>query len=364
MRILHLIDSLQGGGAERQLGYIGVGLVQLGHEVHVGHLLDGPFAARLKSGGVQLHRLGWHNAFDPTQLPPLVRLIRDTRADVVQTWLRRMDFAGGAAACLSMRPWIYAERSNGGDHHDLRERLRRHWSAYADRIVTNSEAAAESWRLRAGNRVRFVRNALPLDEIAAAPPATRAGLGFEPDAEVILFPGGFAPAKDPLLFAAALDHVLRRRPHAVALVCGDGELAGAFAERMAWHVSTGRCRLLGFRADYWSLLKCADVAISTSAREGEPNAVLEAMACRCPLVLSDIVPHRTLATGGAARLFAAGSAEAAARALQYALDNPADTRRRAQRARAMVRDRDLLSTARAWEAVYAEVLSADARRAA
>ena len=156
--------------------------------------------------------------------------------------------------------------------------------------------------------------------------------------------------------------MLRRRPRAVALVCGDGQLAGAFAERMAWHVSTGRLRLLGFRSDSWSLLKCADAAISTSIREGEPNAVLEAMACGCPLVLSDIAPHRALAAGGAARLFAVGLAEAAARALQHALDDPADTRQRAQRARLVgARSRSAFDRA-GLEAVYSEI-SAGARAA-
>jgi glycosyltransferase involved in cell wall biosynthesis len=41
----------------------------------------------------------------------------------------------------------------------------------------------------------------------------------------------------------------------------------------------------------------ANLFVSASDREGMPIAVLEAMACQCPVVLSDIPPHREIADG-------------------------------------------------------------------
>jgi len=49
-------------------------------------------------------------------------------------------------------------------------------------------------------------------------------------------------------------------------------------------------------------LQEADVFVNPSAGEGLPNAVLEAMACGLPLVLSDIGPHRELVEAGAGAL--------------------------------------------------------------
>jgi glycosyltransferase involved in cell wall biosynthesis len=41
-------------------------------------------------------------------------------------------------------------------------------------------------------------------------------------------------------------------------------------------------------------MKKASLFISLSKFEGSPNAVMEAMACGCPLVLSDIPGHREI----------------------------------------------------------------------
>lgn len=51
------------------------------------------------------------------------------------------------------------------------------------------------------------------------------------------------------------------------------------------------------RDQVYQALAQADVFISTSFGEGLPVAALEAMACRCPVILSDIQPHWEIASG-------------------------------------------------------------------
>ncbi len=47
-------------------------------------------------------------------------------------------------------------------------------------------------------------------------------------------------------------------------------------------------------ASVWALMKKASVFVSLSAYEGCPNTVMEAMACGCPIIVSDIPEHREI----------------------------------------------------------------------
>jgi starch synthase (maltosyl-transferring) len=132
-----------------------------------------------------------------------------------------------------------------------------------------------------------IPNAVPVEEIIVAPPAP--GAGGEPP--LILFAGRLVAQKNLDRLLEALQRVLRR-VNARALICGDGPDAQAMSRRVAALGLEGRVSILGYRDDLWGLMKSAAVFISVSWFEGHPNAVLEAMACRCPLVVSDIDEHR------------------------------------------------------------------------
>src|SRR5262249_5653668 len=66
--------------------------------------------------------------------------------------------------------------------------------------------------------------------------------------------------------------------------------------------------------------------VSPSRFEGHPTAVIEAMAARCPVVLSDIPAHREIADDKRARFFRADDATDAARSIRAALCDPAESK--------------------------------------
>jgi len=63
-----------------------------------------------------------------------------------------------------------------------------------------------------------------------------------------------------------------------------------------------------------------------------PNTVLEAAACGCPLVLSDIPEHRELFDERSAWLVPGNSGEAVSQAIVAALEDRAEAQRKARRA--------------------------------
>jgi glycosyltransferase involved in cell wall biosynthesis len=350
MRVLHLIPSLGGGGAERQLGILAAGLRGLDCEVHVGFVTGGANLGRLEAAGAHLHRIPARGNLDPLLLPRIVRLILKVRPDVVQTWLTQMDVAGGLAALLTRTPWIVSERTHKVYYpRDAKHRLRRQLGRFANAVVANSPGGAEYWD---GTRVEkvVVPNALPLAEIASAP---RDGSDFGA-AEVLLFVGRFDPAKNLENLVDALARVVRERD-AVALLCGEGPLEIDLRARIAKAGASDRIRLLGFTDRVWSLMKRADALIAASWFEGHPNVVLEAAACGCPLVLSDIPAHRQC-FGEDAALFAnpADSAGLAA-AIRQTLEDRATAAARAGRARSVASGLSVESAAASYLRIYEQV---------
>jgi glycosyltransferase involved in cell wall biosynthesis len=273
-----------------------------------------------------------------------------------------MDVAGAVAARLTGRPYVYSERTVVLEGKTWRDRVRHRFIDGATAIVANSEAGAAYWRRRPARSAStyVVRNGLPTGELDRQQAAPRGPLGVPQAAELILFAGRMDVLKNIPGLAQVLGIVLERRPTAFAVCCGIGPEVTVLQREIARRGLDGRLLLLGYRTDIWALMKAADVFISTSHHEGHPNAVLEAMACGTPLVLSDIEQHRECVPSDAALFFPADDAEAGAAAIGQVLDDRRATQERTTRARRTAERLSIDSMARQYEAIYERLLIAGA----
>ena len=134
-----------------------------------------------------------------------------------------------------------------------------------------------------------------IDGTAASLPA-----GLEnPEAPIVLYVGRLtsdgSATKNLKAFLETLAYV-RQEQSVVGVLCGEGP------QRSELEVLRHKLGLdedvhfTGYlpAASVWALMKKASVFVSLSAYEGCPNTVMEAMACGCPLVLSDIPAHREI----------------------------------------------------------------------
>ena len=338
----------------------------MGHRVHVAFLDGGPNLSRLLASQVNIHRLLRRNNYDLTILWQLLRLIKDSKPDIIHTWIGQMDILGGIAATLTRTPWIIREPSSEKAYSNSWKLLLRRWLVgKADAIVSNSSLGYLYWQKYYKNKARYIiPNGLPFQEIECALPCSFDELGLPPSKKIVLFVGRFDSEKykNGLKHAKNLDNLLvalahlRDNPDIVSVFCGDGPYLPAIQQLACDLGIADRVMLLGAVDHVWPLMKLAGVFVSVSHFEGFPNTVLEAMACGCPLVVSDIPEHRQFLNEGQALLVNRLQPKEIARAIKRTLDNPKEARRRAQMAKEQAQKWTTAAMADQYERVYRDVL--------
>ena len=347
-----------GGGAEVQLVYLAATQSRKGNDVHVMLAARGVHADRLEKAGVTVHGLSGRNNYDPAVIMQASNLVRRLRPDVVQTWLPQMDVIGALVAHRNRAPWILSERASAAAYPGIwKYRLRAFLARRADGIVSNSAAGSAYWQNRVGERVRrwVVPNAVPLEEIelvTASEPSEPAG---SPGSSFVLFVGRLSPDKnvENLIRGVAL---ARKHVPVRAILCGTGPWESGLRLLTRELDLEEDVRFAGYVSPIWPWMKRASALALVSRLEGEPNAALEAIACRCPVILSDIPAHRDLLDENGAIFVNPESVEDIARGLVQSLQDPEGARLRAESARRCLENRSLESVAdRYWE-IYESVI--------
>ena len=356
MRILHLIPCLSGGGAESQLSYLAPELTQKGHDVHLAFTKKGPNKPELP--GVVLHQLRALSNYDPYLLWQLVRLVRRIKPDIIHTWILQMDILGGIAARLNSIPWIFREPSSPLSYRQTwKNRLRVWVGSGASAIVSNSEGGDKYWKTQLPSiRRHVIPNGLPMHVIdrttAELPPELE-----KLETPIVLYVGRLLASKNLHAFLETLVYV-RQKKEVFGVLCGEGfqrsdlEVVRRNLGLQAYVHFTGHLPT----ALVWTLMKKASVFVSLSEYEGCPNTVMEAMACGCPLILSDIPAHREILDENCAYFVDPSNIHQTADTILKALSNEDVSKGRALIAKQKTQKWSIATMAQNWENVYKEII--------
>jgi glycosyltransferase involved in cell wall biosynthesis len=168
-----------------------------------------------------------------------------------------------------------------------------------ERVVFCSRSAYESlprpWRRFVSGRWRVVQNGADLERVdraIAAGPVVRDEGRF-----TVISVGRLERVKDPGCVIDSFAEGAGAR--SILVLTGTGRLEAEVAARVRDRGLTERVQLTGLapRDEVFRRFAGADLFISASHGEGLPVAVVEAMASGCPVLLSDIPPHREVADG-------------------------------------------------------------------
>ena len=305
-----------------------------------------------------LHQISCLGNHDPLIVVQLMKLIRKIKPHVVQTWLLQMDVFGGLASRLSGVPWILSERCSAkmyGDHWKFS--LRRQLGRLASAIVANSGAGLEYWASVSHSPLnRVICNVIPFDEIESSAQVGEALLNLNDVDQLIVVAGRYSAQKNLFVLLQALDKTLSERPLAHVVFFGTGELEHELKTARNQLYCAARIHILAYTERLYHWMKRAAVYVSASQFEGNPNTVLEAIACRCPVVISDIPEHREILDSRYAVMVDQDSAEVIANGLGSVLDNPAEAKMRAETAYLQFRQWTPEYVARQYMQLYDEVL--------
>lgn len=325
------LPSLEGGGAERVMldligDFAGRGLRidLILAQARGAYLAEVPTAVSL----IDLDRARVSSAF-----LPLLRHLRRTRPKALFSTLEHANVVALMAARWVPGLRVVVREANTLSHdlatEDARSRLllglMRFSYRRADAVIAVSEGVADGLRSGLGvpdERLRVIANPVITPRLLDGGRAPVEHRFFDRrDVPVVVAVGRLTPQKGFDVLLRAFARLRRRRPCRL-LILGEGESRGAL-EALAHALAIQEdLDMPGFVANPFPMMAAADLFVLSSAWEGLPNVLIQALALGTRAVSTDCPsgPREILDQGALGALVPVGDDEAMAQAMEAALD--------------------------------------------
>jgi glycosyltransferase involved in cell wall biosynthesis len=347
-RILHVIYSLEIGGAEMDLIAKAKVLVERSsyYIAIVCLLRRGELAEEVEREGIKVIGPVMSGKSDLRIISWLFKVIRSDKFDVVHTHMFASNFLGRVAAILAGVPVIISTVQLIAEREKWWEMLLdRVLQSRTDVMIASSEAVRQSFIRRAVRpaKIAVIHNSVDFARFdavdrEAARRAARQTFGWNNDHFVVGTVARLERIKgiDRLIDAAKA--VAEAIPQARFLVVGDGPQREALLSRVRRLELGERCIFTGLRSDVPQILPAFDLFVLPSLSEALGIAVIEALASGVPVVASRVggVPEVVI-HGETGLLVPPGDATQLAQAILYMAANLAEAKQWAERGQKRVR---------------------------
>jgi glycosyltransferase involved in cell wall biosynthesis len=304
-----LISGFATGGVPRVMSTLAGALAERGHQVDLlAADAEGPALDRLPAQVRLVDLRGWRRLPTPPSggrsrramlgAPAVARYLRSRRPDVLLSGGNYPNFAALAGRALARAPLPvvvthHAHLALEARRKPLVRAIVRHVYPRADRVVAVSQGVADELvgvTGLAASRVCVIYNpAAPESIVLRAQEAVRHPWLAPGEPPLILGAGRLHRQKDFPTLLRAFSRVRAAQP-ARLVILGTGEKADARKELLALAAElgvAGDVELPGWVENPYAWMARASAFVLSSAWEGLPTALIEALACGCPVVSTD-----------------------------------------------------------------------------
>lgn len=301
MKVLHIINNLGSGGAEKLLEDL-IPLMNKMENVEVDILLltdeKNVFHDSLINKGVKVDVVKYRNMYDIRNIFEIKKYIVDGGYVIVHSHIFPTQYWVSLSRLFIRNKKIKFITTEHSTHNRRREKPyfryidKLIYSQY-DSIISITEKTRDSlmdWidpKRKNLDKHIVIENGVDIEKIQEALPYKKSELivGISESIKLICMVGRFSEAKDQPTLIRAIS-ILPEEVHLVLV--GEGPLMSdneEFAEKLC---IADRVHFLGFRQDIPRILKTVDIVVLSSHWEGFGLAAVEGMAAGKPVIASDV----------------------------------------------------------------------------
>jgi glycosyltransferase involved in cell wall biosynthesis len=316
MKIAHVVDSMEVGGAETLVAQLCRLQRAEGHDPRVYAVLTlGPLGERMRAEGFIVEADVGHHL--PEAARNFYRLFKEWRPDAVHLHNPTPAIYAGPAARMAGVASIVSTRHSlvAPPHRVVAEVKYAVAATCCDWVAGICEATAKNLRslhsVPARKIVRVYNGAEPMRRVAREDWPVKNGF-------TLLYVGRLAPVKNHALLLRAFRAALAAKPELRLWMVGDGGERAALETLASQLGIKEQVTFWGQQLDVAPFFSAADAFIMSSRSEGLPMSLLQAFSLGMPAIVTDVGGMAEVVRLAQAGFTVAGEAEMAAAILRLA----------------------------------------------